>query len=311
MIRSDRLPALASTVFLLKGPPRRADAEALDDLENFGDPGSAGFNHLFDSSSAVVRRSQKKLPSVRTACGCLVGLIDTGVAAGLPMFRHAAFEQRAFNAPSVVPKVHGTAVAHLFAGTAPRANRKTRILVGDIFSGPRGQSGSTYALVKALDWMAAKGVPVINVSLAGPRNPVVAATIERLAGRGHIIVAAAGNDGPAAPPVFPGAYGGVVAVTAVDSVRQVYRYANRGSYIDFAAFGVDVPSIDPRGSFASATGTSFAAPVVAAHLAERMARPDPVAAKRLIAELERKARDLGPPGRDQTFGHGLVDGARP
>ena len=71
------------------------------------------------------------------------------------------------------------------------------------------------ALIKALDWLAAQGVPVINISLSGPRNPAVAGAIARITKRGHVIVAAAGNDGPAAPPVFPGAYDNVVGVTAV------------------------------------------------------------------------------------------------
>jgi hypothetical protein len=71
---------------------------------------------------------------------------------------------------------------------------------------------------------------------------------------------------------------------------------------------VNVPSIDPRGTLTTATGTSFAAPVVAARLAERMAKPDPAIARTLIADLEKKARDLGPPGRDGIFGHGLIDG---
>jgi Subtilase family len=307
IIRSEKLGALSGTIFLLKSPARVRDNEALEQIEAVADPATLGLNHLFDSSSARIARSSGK-PVSRPACGCQIGLIDTGVAAQLPMFRHATIEQRAFNAPSVTPKLHGTAIAHLFSGTAPRTNRKTRVVVADIFSGPRKEAGSTYALVKALDWMAAKGVPVINVSLAGPRNPVVAATIERLAKRGHLIVAAAGNDGPAAPPVFPGAYAGVVAVTAVDASRQVYRYANRGNYIDFSAIGVNVPSIDPRGTLTTATGTSFAAPVVAARLAERMAKPDPAIARTLIADLEKKARDLGPPGRDGIFGHGLIDG---
>jgi Subtilase family len=307
IIRTEKLGALQGTIFLLKSPARVRDNEALEQIEAVADPATLGLNHLFDSSSARIARSSGR-PVRRPACGCRIGLIDTGVAAQLPMFRHATIEQRAFNAPGVTPKLHGTAIAHLFSGTLPRANRKTSVVVADIFSGPRKESGSTYALVKALDWMAAKGVPVINVSLAGPRNPVVAATIERLAKRGHLIVAAAGNDGPAAPPVFPGAYAGVVAVTAVDARQQVYRYANRGNYIDFSAIGVNVPSIDPRGTLTTATGTSFAAPVVAARLAESLAKPDPAIARALIADLEKKARDLGPPGRDGIFGHGLIDG---
>lgn len=307
VIRSDRLGALSGTLFLLKSPARIRDSDALEQIEAIADPAVLGLNHLFDSSSANVRRKPGRAPVKRASCGCQIGLIDTGVAAQLPMFKHATIEQRSFNTTAVTPRLHGTAIAHLFAGTSALPNRKTRIVVADIFSGPRSGSGSTYALVKALDWMAAKGVPVINISLSGPRNPVVASTLERMAKRGHLIVAAAGNDGPAAPPVFPGAYAGVVAVTAVDARQQIYRYANRGNYIDFSAYGVDIPSIDPRGVVTTATGTSFAAPIVAARLAAKLSRPDPNAARVLVTELVKKARDLGPRGRDGIFGHGLIE----
>ena len=204
VLQSERLTALSGTVYLLRGPSGRSDDDMLSALEGAVDPGTLSLNHLFDSSSARIRTGTKKASVTRTACGCRIGLIDTGVAANLGMFKHVQVEQRAFNGPAAAPRLHGTAVAHLFAGTTAKAGQRTRILVADVFAGPRATSGSTYALVKALDWMAAQGVPVINVSLAGPRNPVVASTVERLVGKGHIIVAAAGNDGPVAPPVFPG-----------------------------------------------------------------------------------------------------------
>jgi subtilisin family serine protease len=254
-----------------------------------------------------VRKQGKKATASRPACGCRIGLIDTGVATSLAMFKHVQVEQRAFNSSVASPRLHGTAVAHLFAGTQAKAGQRTRIVVADVFGGPRATSGSTYALVKALDWMAAQGVPVINISLAGPRNPVVATTVERLVKKGHVIVAAAGNDGPAAPPVFPGAYSGVVAVTAVDNSQQIYRYANRGQYIDFAARGVNIPSIDSRGVVTSATGTSFAAPIVAARLAKLLPRADVAQAQVALGSLEKQARDLGTPGRDGTYGHGLIE----
>ncbi|NJS13578.1 MAG: S8 family serine peptidase [Sphingopyxis sp.] len=307
VVQSDRLAALSGTVYLLRGPTTRSDDDTLGSLEGAVDPGTLSLNHLFDSSSARVRKQGKQVATSRPACGCRIGLIDTGVAANLGMFKHVQLEQRAFNSTVASPRLHGTAVAHLFAGTNAKPGQRTRILVADVFAGPRATSGSTYALVKALDWMAGQGVPVINVSLAGPRNPVVATTVERLVKKGHLIVAAAGNDGPAAPPVFPGAYGGVVAVTAVDNSRQVYRYANRGQYIDFAARGVNVPSIDSRGVVTSATGTSFAAPIVAARLARQLPKADLAQAQAVVSSLEKQAHDLGTPGRDGTYGHGLIE----
>ena len=58
-----------------------------------------------------------------------------------------------------------------------------------------------------------RGVPVINMSLAGPPNEVLKAAIKRALDAGHVIVAAVGNGGPASPPLYPAAYEGVIAVT--------------------------------------------------------------------------------------------------
>lgn len=310
VIASEKLASVDGTVLLLRGPARIADEAALDSLETIADPDTIGYNHLFDSSSVQTKRRKEASLPQRVACGCQIGLIDTGIATGLAYFKHITLSQRAFNGKIAEARLHGTAVAHLMAGTKADPAARTKIFVADIFAGPRESAGSSFALIKALDWLAAQGVPVINISLSGPRNPAVAGAIARITKRGHVIVAAAGNDGPAAPPVFPGAYDNVVGVTAVDAQNRVYRYANRGAHVDFAARGVAVPAIDAKGEVRDATGTSFAAPVVAARLARQIARPDPAAAQKAIRALESEARDLGARGRDPVYGAGLV-GAQP
>ncbi len=302
----ERLKSLEGTLVLLRGPSQLTDEAALDALDAVADPDTVGYNHLFDSSAVQTARRRTATVPERIACGCEIGLIDTGVAGTLGAFKHATLTQRAFNGKQPLPKLHGTAVAYLMAGTKASPARPTKVFVADIFSGPRETSGSSFALIKALDWLAAQGVPVINVSLSGPRNPAVANAIARITKRGIIVVAAAGNDGPAAPPVFPGAYEGVVGVTAVDAQNRVYRYANRGAYVDFSARGVAVPALDAQGAVRDATGTSFAAPVIAARLAAQLKKPDPAAAAKAIAALEKQARDLGPRGRDPIYGAGLI-----
>lgn len=310
VIAREKLATVDGTLLLLRGPAQLSSDAALDALEAIVDPDSIGYNHLFDSSSVQTKRKRGAVVPERQACGCEIGLIDTGVATSLAYFKHVTLVQRAFNAREPAPKLHGTAVAHLMAGTRRSPARPTKIFVADIFGGPRATSGSSFALIKALDWLAAQGVPVINVSLSGPRNPAVAKAIARVTRKGHTIVAAAGNDGPAAPPVFPGAYDGVVAVTAVDGANRVYRYANRGAHVDFSARGVAVPAIDAKGTVRDATGTSFAAPVIAARLAAQLRKPDGSAAQQAIRALEAEARDLGAPGRDPIFGVGLVGGGK-
>lgn len=307
VIASEKLASVEGTVLLLRGPARLSDEAALDALDVIADPDTIGYNHLFDSSAVQTKRRKAASVPQREACGCQIGLIDTGIATDLTYFKHVTLSQRAFNGKAAEARLHGTAVAHLMAGTKANPAARTRIFVADIFAGPRETAGSSFALIKALDWLATQGVPVINISLSGPRNPAVAGAIARITKRGHVIVAAAGNDGPAAPPVFPGAYDNVVGVTAVDSQNRVYRYANRGAHVDFAARGVAVPAIDAKGDVRDATGTSFAAPLVAARLARQLGKPDAAAAQKAIRALEGEARDLGPRGRDPIYGAGLIE----
>lgn len=303
------IAGLGTSVFLFQVPTAINGDEALmaslDSL--IGGTGTFGLNHLFDRASVQARPARGAVVPQRAACACRIGIIDTGVAAQVDDIRSARLEQRGFNGQVATPGVHGTIVASLIAGHAPQNGEQTQIFVADIFSGPRETAGSSVALIRALGWMAEQGVGVINLSLAGPANKAVEQSLARLAARGHVIVAAAGNDGPAAPPAFPAAYPDVVAVTAVDGQKHVYRYANRGSYIDFAARGVDVVGLDQRGQTQVVTGTSFASPVVAMQLARSLSRPNPARASSAVKALEARAQDVGAVGRDPVFGAGLID----
>jgi subtilisin family serine protease len=151
-----------------------------------------------------------------------------------------------------------------------------------------------------------ENVPVINVSLVGPSNALLQRVVELASARGHLIVAAVGNDGPSAPPLYPAAYPGVVAVTAVDRTDKVLIEAGRGQFIAFAAPGADIEAASLPSGYSPVRGTSFAAPIVASRLALRLERPDRAAAERAVSELATTAVDLGRPGRDSVYGNGCV-----
>jgi subtilisin family serine protease len=162
------------------------------------------------------------------------------------------------------------------------------------------------AVADAFSWMVREHVPVINVSLVGPPNATLENVVRLVIARGHIIVAAVGNDGPAAPPLYPASYADVVGVTAVDRRDRVLIEAARGSQVDFAAPGADMCAASGTQDFAIVRGTSFAAPIVAGLLALQLRAPDKMAADRAIADLARQATDLGVPGPDPVYGNGLV-----
>ena len=133
--------------------------------------------------------------------------------------------------------------------------------------------------------------------------------LQRTRRRGVVTVAAVGNRGPQSPPLYPAAYDGVIGVTAVGSGRRIYHRASRGDHVDLAAPGVNIPTASGDGDSSLRSGTSFAAPFVTAAAAViQRQRPRPLAElKKLFAG---SAEDLGQPGRDPVYGHGLIQMSR-
>ena len=144
----------------------------------------------------------------------------------------------------------------------------------------------------------------------GPANGALERIVGVLQQRGHLLVAAVGNDGPAAPPLYPASYPGVVGVSAVDRNGRALPEAARGPQVMFAAPGNNMVSAAPgTPAFRPVRGTSFAAPLVAALLAQSVARPDKAGAAAAIAALARQAvRADGATVSNET-GYGIVGAA--
>jgi subtilisin family serine protease len=210
-----------------------------------------------------------------------------------------------------LPDFHGTAVAGIIhsrgvvEGVAPQAGL---LAVRAFRTKPGAQPETTTELVlAAVDWAVSNGAKVLNMSFVGPRSGQLLELLEVVSRKGVVLVAAAGNGGPKAPPAFPAAFPGVIAVTAVDAADRRYPHANRGRYIAVAAPGVDVLAPVEGGKHELLSGTSFATAYVsgiAALLLERDPTIDAAAVARLIAS---GADDLGPVGRDDDFGAGRVN----
>ena len=115
-----------------------------------------------------------------------------------------------------------------------------------------------------------------------------------LVGRGHLIVAAVGNDGPAAPPLYPAAYQGVIGVTAVDAKHHVLLEACRGKHLALAAPGADLRAADAADAtgYKEVRGTSFAAPLVAGLLARVLDAPDPVRQRKCSGDADGAAPSI-------------------
>jgi hypothetical protein len=310
--RQVNLPGLPLNVTVLRAPQGMSVTDAIAALRMADPSGTYDYNHVYDPSSdggifsGVTSLFGDASPGL--AHGIAIGIVDAGIELNHPALRHADIVVKNVTGPEKSPPAeHGTAVASLLVGEngvkgmLPGA----KLFAADVYGGgPTG--GSADAIARGLAWVAENGATVINVSLVGPPNRLVETVVRTLIGRGYVIVAAVGNDGPAKGVGYPAAYEGVIAVTSVDKDMRIQVDANRGREISFAANGVDVPVASLNKTVGRATGTSFAAPVVAARFAWLMARPDPAAARRADARLQAEAIDLGAAGRDPVFGYGFL-----
>jgi hypothetical protein len=206
------------------------------------------------------------------ATGVKVGVIDTGVD-----LNHPTFSEHKVTVTHILPdgripaaNWHGTGVLAMLAGDplsgTPGLIPNAQIYMADVFfADSEGfPISDTMAMLRALDLMERYEVEVVNLSVSGPKDNLVGEAINRMAKKGVIFVAAAGNEGPAAPAGYPAAYPPVIAVTAVDDEFRGYRYANRGSYISIAAPGVRIWTALPDAKEGYQSGTSFAVPYVTA-----------------------------------------------
>ena len=254
----------------------------------------ADFDHVYEPAGGALSPVAAPLAAAGvSAAGRTVGMVDGGVASH-PSLRGASIEQNGF-AGAPKPTGHGTAVASLLVGNDGRfhgAAPGARLYVADVYGGSEA-AGSASVIVKALAWLASKRPQVINISLVGPPNKILERAIAAVQARGIKIVAAVGNDGPAAPPQYPASYPGVVSVTAVDAHGRAIPEAGKPVHLDFAAPGADMAAALPGQGFARVRGTSFASPLVAARL---LIAGSP---QRLAAEAE--------PGRGRV-GRGIVCG---
>ncbi len=329
VIRERQLNSLNSIAVVLRPANGAPTSDALRRLLELFPDGAFDFNHLYNDSGAsegkrvardtlrgsAVTHAAQPWPSLASAESAAVpakdmrriGLIDDGVDGGTEALRDVRIHRDGCFGREMA-SAHGTAVASIMVGRTGKFNGAApgiELYAADIYCGePTG--GSVDAIVGALAWMADQRIPVVNVSLVGPANKVLEATVRGMIQRGHQIVAAVGNDGPAAPPLYPAAHPGVIGVTAVDAELRVLPEASRGPQVSFAAPGANMAAAKTSSGYTAVRGTSYAAPVVAGLLAQLMDEASPAAAQQALTRLIGTATDLGPPGKDPIYGYGLV-----
>jgi hypothetical protein len=242
--------------------------------------------------------------------GIRVAVIDSGIDTKHRELAGSIVDSFDALASSEGPHIHGTGIAGAIAaharlmGSAPAAE----LVAIRAFSGTaNGAQSNSWVILKALDYAARRNARIINMSFAGPKDPLVERGINAEAARGIVMVAAAGNAGAKSPPLYPAANPNVIAVSATDAQDHLFQASNRGGHIAVAAPGAEVFLPAPDEKYQMTSGTSFSAAYVSGVAALMLERNPALRPDELRAVIMKTARDLGSPGRDDLFGAGEVD----
>jgi len=322
-LQSRALPLTNSTFFRWRINDSRSVDAVVREISASANVKSAQRNNIFrlQQDTAVKPKSDPvqyalarlRLPEAHAlslGADVTVAVIDSGVDAAHPELAGAvAGSFDALNSKEG-PHAHGTGIAGVIAaharllGTAPSA----RLLAIRAF-GAQGNSaeGTSFTVLRSLDYAVANDARVINMSFAGPRDAAMERGLAAAAAKGVVLVAAAGNAGAKSPPLYPAADRNVIAVTATDQSDRLFPAANRGSHIAVAAPGVDILSAAPEGRYQMSSGTSLAAAYVSGLAALMISRKPDISVSDIRSALIATARDLGPKGRDDAFGAGEAD----
>jgi hypothetical protein len=249
--------------------------------------------------------------------GVRLGMIDAPVDLGHPALAGQKITFKSFHNPKREPgpAEHGTSIAAMLVGKPSDEGHggilpEAELVAASMFE--VNENGKTTAnamgLLKSLDWMIEAKPHAVNLSVAGADNKVVHLAFDKARKAGLVMVAAAGNWG-VEEPAYPAAYDDVIAVTAVADKFKLYSQANRGTYIDFAAPGVQMWTAVPGGGKYQ-SGTSFASPYITALAGLAIANGVKPEADTVAGLLKGQTLDLGDPGRDKMYGWGYVQMAQ-
>ena len=268
----------------------------------------------------VVKIGADAVSGATTGRGITVAVVDTGVDYDHPALKDKVTQKADFVSADMsgfTDEGHGTSVAGIIAASAVEEGGMSGVAPGvrlivaracwaDSAGGSKAVCSSE-KLAKGIDFALSNNAQVINLSVGGPRDALIAALIQQAYGSGVTIVAAAGNGGAKGKPVYPAAMREVIAVSATDAEDKLYTLSTRGDYVDVAAPGVDILSPAPGGAWQMESGTSQAAAHVSGAVAlilQDYPELSPFQIKHLLGS---SAVDLGKPGNDPEYGEGRID----
>ena len=320
-VESQNFPLIGATMFRWRIPDRRSIDTVARQLLADGSVRSVQRNYRFALQQAETARDDPgqyaigklrltEAHAVTKGDDVRIAVIDSGIDVAHPELAGTIAGTYDALRSTEGPHTHGTGIAGAIVarsrllGSAPSA----RVLAIRAFGATTtGAESTSFVLLKGLNYAVEQGAQIINMSFAGPKDPLLERGLAAAAKRGIILIAAAGNAGPKSPPLYPAADRNVIAVTATDASNKLFEASNRGSHLALAAPGVDLLLPSPDEKYQVASGTSFAAAYVsgvAALIVERNPGVAPEVVRRILMDT---AGDLGPKGKDDQFGAGLAN----
>jgi thermitase len=211
--------------------------------------------------------------------------------------------------------LHGTHVAGTIAAKANNATGvagvdfNASLLICKALRGGAGV-GLTSDVANCIVWAHSHGAKVISMSLGGGASTTLQQAVRTAWANGgtggSVLVAAAGNDGNSTVS-YPAGYAEVVSVAATDQKDAKASFSNTNSDVEVAAPGVNILSTIPGGQYGTMSGTSMATPHASGVTGVLWQLFPTATASTIRSKLDAAVDDLGPAGRDTSFGFGRVN----
>jgi subtilisin family serine protease len=324
------LPLIGSTVYRWRVGGRRSVADIVGAIEDqHAVIASAQPNYVFslqedvakdpprtgDDAAQYVRGKLQidQAHHLATGKNVPIAVIDSEIDANHPDLAGTAMKSFDALGGEQKPHQHGTAMAGAIAahGKLVGVALGPQLLAARAFDDTPGEAkGTSFAIYKSLQWAADNSARVVNMSFAGPPDPLLHRMLAAAYDKGMVLIAAAGNAGPNSAPLYPAADADVIAVTATDMSDGLYKMANRGQFIAVAAPGVDVLALAPGESYQVTTGTSVAAAEVSGIAALLLELKPSLTPADIRAILLKTAKPMGASGQQADFGAGVANAYR-